>query len=251
MRARSLALLVAGLALALAACAQPTASPEPTAPPTAAPAQPTAEPAPAEEPTAVPVEAASPTEPAAEAASGGQLVWVLAAEGNEARYLVTEQLADLEFPNDAIGVTTSISGQIVIQANGAVVAEGSKFEVDLTTLASDRSMRDRFVQRETLQTSTFPLAEFVPTAVTGLPSPLPTSGEVTFQLTGDMIVHGVTRPTTWEVTGQVNGEEFAGTAKTNFTFADFGLTIPKVARVLSVEDNIRLEYAFRLVREAS
>ena len=250
-RARSLALLIAGLAIALAACAQPTASPQPAAPPTAAPAEPTAESAPAEEPTAEPVEQVSPTEPAAAAASGGQLVWVLATDGNEARFLVTEQLADLDFPNDAIGVTTAVSGQIVLQEDGAIVAEESKFAVDLTTLKSDRDMRDRFVQRETLQTSSFPLAEFVPTEVTGLPSPLPTSGEVTFQLTGDLIIHGVTRPTTWEITGQVNEGEFAGTAKTSFTFADFGLTIPKVARVLSVEDNIRLEYDFRLVREAS
>ena len=91
----------------------------------------------------------------------------------------------------------------------------------------------------------------MPTEAAGLPSPLPTSGEVTFQLTGNLIIHGVTRPTTWEVTGQVNEQEFTGIAKTNFTFADFGLTIPRVARVLSVEDNIRLEYDFLLVREAT
>jgi hypothetical protein len=30
-------------------------------------------------------------------------------------------------------------------------------------------------------------------------------------------------------------------AKTGFRFADFGLGIPRVASVLSVEDNIRLE----------
>lgn len=171
----------------------------------------------------------------------------LAGEGNLARFLVTEQLAGFDLPNDAVGTTSAITGQIVLASDGTINSAESKFVIDLTTLKTDQSMRDGFIQRNTLQTSTYPNAEFVVTQVTGLSSPLPTSGVVAFQLVGDLTVHGVTRPTTWEVTAEIVGQELVGIARTRFTFGDFGLTIPKVGRVLNIEDNIRLEYEFHLV----
>lgn len=235
--------MLAGLALAACAGAAPTSAP--TVAPTTAPLSATATPALLIEPTQAPIEPTSaPTETTAPAAE--QLRLGLAGEGNLARFLVTEQLVGFDLPNDAIGTTSDITGQIVLAADGTVVSDESKFVVDLTTLKTDQSMRDGFIQRNTLQTSTYPNAEFVVTGITGLASPLPTSGAVTFQLIGDLTIHGVTRPTTWEVTAEIVGQELIGLAKTNFTFGDFGLTIPKVGRVLSIEDNIRLEYEFRL-----
>lgn len=243
--------LLVGFSLILAACAEaaPTSAP-PSATPSSG-AQAAATTAPIVEPTQAKTEAPATTELPAPTESPtahteGQLRLGLAAEGNLARFLVTEQLAGFDLPNDAIGVTRDITGQIVLAADGSVVSDESKFVVDLTTLKSDSSMRDGFIQRNTLQTSTYPNAEFVVTQVTGLALPWPTSGAVAFQLIGELTVHGVTRPTTWEVTAEIVGQELVGTAKTNFTFGDFGLTIPKVGRVLSIEDNIRLEYEFRL-----
>jgi polyisoprenoid-binding protein YceI len=176
---------------------------------------------------------------------------VVAPDGNEARYVVREQLANVSLPGDAIGTTTDVTGMIVLTVDGKVVPEESRFVVDLRTLRSDADMRDNFIQRSTLETGRFPTAEFVPAEAIGLPSPLPTSGDVAFQLAGDLIVHGVTRPATWEVTAQVLGQELVGRASTSFTFGDFGMQVPRVARVLSIEDNIRLEYDFRLVLDAS
>jgi polyisoprenoid-binding protein YceI len=112
-------------------------------------------------------------------------------------------------------------------------------------------MRDNFIRRNTLETDRFPTAEFIPTEAVGLPSPLPTSGEVNFQLVGQLTVHGVTREATWDVTAQiVDDKTLAGTASTSFTFGEHGMTIPRVARVLSIEDHIQLEYDFRLVLES-
>ncbi|MCI0356842.1 MAG: YceI family protein, partial [Acidobacteria bacterium] len=86
----------------------------------------------------------------------------------------------------------------------------------------------------------------------GLPSPLPTTGEVKFQLVGELTVHGVTRTVTWEVTAQaVDGRELVGSAATSVTFADFGMTAPQVPVVLSVQENIGLELDFHLILDAS
>ncbi len=173
---------------------------------------------------------------------------VLAATGNEARYRVREQLAGVDFPNDAVGATSAITGEIVIGDNGEVIAERSKINVDLRTLKSARDRRDGFIQRRTLETENFPTAELVVTRITGLANPLPTTGQITVTLVGNLTVHGTTRGTTWQVTATASPEGYRGTARTEFTFADFELTKPRVASVLSVDDKIGLEFDFNFER---
>jgi len=231
-RKNYLALILPLIAGVLAACGAGPAAP--TAAPTAV----------ADLPTATP--AAQSTA----AATTGAIRFELTGEGNTARYRVREQLASLTLPSDAVGVTSDISGVLVLNADGtAIVSDESKFIVNLEGLQSDQSMRDRYVQSNILQTRTYPTVELVPKQIGGLDSPLTASGEVHFQLIGDLTVQGITRSTTWEVTGTAtDGRELTGTAATHFTFADFGLNQPRVPRVLSIEDNIQLELDFHFVR---
>ena len=179
------------------------------------------------------------------------LVLAFDLEATEARYRVREQLARLEFPNDAVGVTSSVAGSVVILGDGTVLPGRSRIEVDLASLESDQRRRDRYVRRNTLETDAYPSAVLVPTEVRGLDFPLPTEGERSFQLAGDLTVHGVTRRTVWDVVARFGPEALGGTATTSFTFADFGLEIPRVAMVLSVVDRITLELDFRLVLGAA
>jgi polyisoprenoid-binding protein YceI len=88
----------------------------------------------------------------------------------------------------------------------------------------------------------------VPTQATGIPAELPESGEVSFQLTGDLTIRDVTREVVWDVTGNLEGDVLTGQAATSFTFEDFNLTQPRVSMVLSVEDTIRLEMDFTMQR---
>jgi polyisoprenoid-binding protein YceI len=193
---------------------------------------------------------AGPMLPTAPSASAGVRL-VVAATGNEARYRVREQLANVSFPTDAVGSTTSLSGSLVLDDQGRVVPAGSKFTVDLTTLKSDRDRRDRFIQTRTLETAQFPTALLVPTELRGLPAPLPRSGRFTFTLVGDLTVHGVTKSTSWQVAAEAQNGGFSGTASTRVTFEDFGMSPPRVMVVLSVADSIGLEYDFRLVPDTA
>lgn len=189
---------------------------------------------------------------AAQSADGAEkasdaLRFTVAPEGNEARYRVREQLARVSFPSDAVGTTSGIEGGITIRPDGTVVREESRFLIDLASLRTDSDRRDNYVRRRTLDTATYPTAEFVPTELRGLSFPLPSSGEASFQVVGELTIRGVTRPATWDVTARFAEGEVAGLAKTQFTFEAFQLQKPRVASVLSVEDEIRLEYEFRLV----
>ena len=176
---------------------------------------------------------------------------VLAPEGNEARYRVRERIARLEFPSDAVGATNDLTGAMVLDEHGKVVAAESRFVVDLTTLKSDRNRRDRYLQRRTLETELYPTIELVPTDLPGLPFPLPESGAFSFELIGNLTLHGVTRQIGWQVAAEAKDGGFSGTARTSFTFDTFELTRPRMAMLLSVADTIRLEYDFRLIPDRS
>lgn len=174
---------------------------------------------------------------------------VIVPDKSEARYRVREQLANLSFPSDAVGSTNAITGTIVGKTDGTIVSDQSKFQVDLRTLKSDQAMRDGFISRSTLQINQYPYAIFVPTSAPGLPLTLPADGKVAFKLIGNLTIRDVTKPVTWDVQGTVNGNTAAGTATTSFTFEYFDLTRPNVARVLSIDDNIKLELDWTLQRQ--
>ena len=153
----------------------------------------------------------------------------------------------MDLPNDAIGATSDVSGGIAFDAAGNLVPGSSKFIVNVGALKSDKDRRDGYVRGRILETSQYPTVELTPTAIRGLTLPLPTSGNKTFQIVGDLTVHGVTKPTTWNVTASFDRGRVSGAAATSFLFSDFGLNQPRVPVVLSVADSIKLEYTFSLV----
>jgi polyisoprenoid-binding protein YceI len=229
----------------------PTSAPA-TAAPAAAPPPPT--------PAAKPTTAASGAQPTTAAAAqptaaaskpttapAGSIQLNLAPDGNRARFRVREQLARLSAPSDAVGATSEVTGSVGVGPNG-VVPEASKITVRMDSLATDQAMRDRFIKQTTLQTQRFPTAEFQPKEASGLPWPLPTSGEMSFQLTGDLTIHGVTQPKTWEIKAQFAPNEVTGSGTTSVTLDQFGMEKPRVASVLSIDDTVVLEIDFKAVQ---
>jgi polyisoprenoid-binding protein YceI len=184
----------------------------------------------------------------AQAQPAGAPVRYAVEDGSEVRYRVREQLAGLSFPNDAVGATRAVAGQIALDAQGRVVPGESRFTVDLRTLTSDEPRRDNYLRRNTLETERHPTAVLVPAELRGLPAPLPASGTLPFELVGDFTVRETTRRITWPATATFEGPAVRVQARTAFRFGDFGLGIPRVSVVLSVEDAIRLEADLRLRR---
>jgi polyisoprenoid-binding protein YceI len=186
---------------------------------------------------------------AEKAPAGVPMRFRVGATGNEARYRVRELLAAATVENDAVGATTALTGGLMIDASGKVDTAASKWTVDLTTLKSDRSMRDRYVQGRTLETAKFPTAALVITEIKGLPAVLPDSATLTLTLLGQFTVHGVTKPTSWDVTATVVGDHISGTATTHLKFAEYNMALPSVPVLANLVDDIKIEYDFHLIRE--
>jgi polyisoprenoid-binding protein YceI len=166
------------------------------------------------------------------------------ASGTNASYRVREQLVGVNFPNDAVGTSTAVTGMIVFNKDGSIDSGQSKLTFDLRTLKSDQPMRDGFIQRKTLETGKYPLAVFVPKTIAGMPNPL--GSQFGFELSGDMTIHGQTAPLTWQGIATVDPRSglVAGRATTDFKFETFGMQPPKIFRVMSVNDNIELAVEF-------
>lgn len=171
----------------------------------------------------------------------------VAPQGNEARYRVRERLAALDFPNDAVGRTSAIQGRVVVRPDGSVDRDASRIVIDMASLQSDQDRRDNFLRRNTLETDGHPTLILIPIALRGLPNPLPTAGDHNFLLVAEMVLKGEAHPTTWEVQATFVDGAVLGRASTILTFDGLGLEKPRVRSVLSVADDIRLEYDFRLV----
>lgn len=169
-------------------------------------------------------------------------------DGSSASYRVTEQFVGINFPSDAVGTSSTVAGSLVIAADGSI-SPGSKLTIDLRNLKSDQDQRDGFVRNRVLETKEYPFAEFVPIKIQGLPVMIPTQGQTGFELTGNMTIHGVTKEVTFQGITTFNRDStVAGRAKTTFTFDTFGLTKPKIARLMSVDDKIELEIMFKFKR---
>jgi len=124
---------------------------------------------------------------------------------------------------EAVGRTEDVTGTMTI--SGTTVEEAS-FEVDLTTLESDESLRDGQVQGRILETGQFPTATFELTEPLDL-GEVPADGEpVSVEATGDFTIHGVTQSVTFTIDAQVDGDTIAANGLVAMTWADFGIGDP-------------------------
>jgi polyisoprenoid-binding protein YceI len=185
-----------------------------------------------------------PSSRAATTGPAGLLHFVVAPTGNEGRYRVREMLFGHDFPNDAIGKTTDITGGMTVDpTSGKIVGDGSQITINVASMKSDQPRRDKVLRTQAMETDKFPTVVLVPKSFVGLTAK-PGSAPMTFDFISDMTVHGTTRSIKWSVTAHSEGDDIFGTANTAFTFDDFNVTKPHTAMALSVEDTIKLEYDF-------
>ena len=189
--------------------------------------------------------ATTPTQTAAARrdTTAGPITWTIDTS-SKATIRVRETLVRVQAPSDAVLTVSGATGTFTLNADGTF-ASGSKISVDMNTITSDERDRDSTIKRSPLEVSRFPRAELAPTRASGLTLPLAASGDLTFTLTGDMTIHGVTKTVTFDVKATRTGTRLVATATANpaWTFGDFGMRVPTSFNVVSLVDEIRLEFS--------
>ncbi|SRR5258707_205708 len=177
------------------------------------------------------------------AASSLQTFKIVSAQST-ASYSVYEDLIFQNKPNnDAVGSTHSVTGNFQISTGTSPQVTGMTIKIDLRTLQSDSSMRDRHMQ-DSLDTTDYPYATFVSVSTQGLPATYTDGQTVSFKLLGNLTMHGKTNGETFTVQGKVSGNTITGTANTTIYMTDFGIQPPDLANIAIVQNKTVISLAF-------
>lgn len=234
------------LILALSAC---TAAPTQT--PTAA-NLPTSTVAPAPTATSLSADPTPTAQPEAQmpVTSTGMVELVLVPEESSAQYSVEETfLNENNRLATAVGTTSQLSGSLQFDPANPTQIKFGEFTVDISTLATDSSRRDNAIRTRWLESSTFPLAKFTVTSLSGFPEGPQEGQPFSFQMTGDLAIREATLPVTWDVTATYQDGKLTGQATTFIMMADWGVTPPNIAGVLIVKDGVTLTLDFTFVQQ--
>jgi polyisoprenoid-binding protein YceI len=190
--------------------------------------------------------------PAAGAAAQTALQrFVIQAGDSSVTYRVNETLFNQgNRLNTAVGVTTAVRGEIMVDRARPANSRIGTITVDISQFKSDSQRRDNMIRQNWLESAKFPNAEFTPTEIKGLPETYQEGREVAVQITGNLKIRDVTRPTTWASTIRLDGNILIVTGATTIKMTDFGFDPPSILGILRAENEARLEFKF-VARPAS
>jgi polyisoprenoid-binding protein YceI len=181
---------------------------------------------------------------AAEAA--GLTVFRIIPDQSEARFLIDEILAGS--PKTVVGVTTAVSGEISGEFGSPQQVVVGPILVDLSTLVTDNNFRNRAIRDAILQTGieSNRFASFQLTGIDGLPAEVVLGTAYDLSLSGDLTIHGVTRPVTFAaVVTPVSETRLEGSASVLLPIRDFDIEILRLPpQVASVGEVVTLEIDF-------
>ena len=171
--------------------------------------------------------------------------WTLSSQGESfVGYRVREELASIGFKT-AVGRTPTVDATVVIEGDQVV---STTIVANMQDLDSDDSRRDGQLQRQAIETNTFPTSTFELTEPITLPEGLTTGEVVEVTATGNLTLHGVTREVEVPMEATVVGEIIIVIGSLPILFADYDIERPTSAAVLSVEDNGIMELQINLIR---
>jgi polyisoprenoid-binding protein YceI len=157
---------------------------------------------------------------------------------------ITEHIGPIPV-HEAVMEGDVVSGGFAFEPAGRF-STCSAMTADLRRLRSTDSIpgedvrkRDERVHGDFLETRRYPHAVLGLSAVTGIPHPLPARGEWNATITGELTLHGRTRPVEWSVRATRDEVSLGATATTSVVFEDFNIERP--VQFLSLDERIRIE----------
>ena len=145
---------------------------------------------------------------------------------------------------EGVGRTSDVTGSLVIANNEATSAE---FSVDMTTIKSDSSRRDRQVNNRILDTATFPTATFALNDPIALTPEALAGSDFTANTTGTLTLRGVTKTVPVALTARLVDNVIEVNGSIEIVFAEWQIPDPSVSAIV-VEDRGLLEFLIRFSR---
>jgi polyisoprenoid-binding protein YceI len=177
--------------------------------------------------------------------SGKNLLYRISQEGSEVRFNIDETLSGSRIT--VVGVTDQVAGDIIIDFDNPSSSRLGVIRINVRTLRTDQDFRNIALRSDILESARdeYEFAEFHPVSINSLPDTVAIGDDLVFQITGDLVVHGVTQAATFETNITLVAEDrIEGYATATILYSDFNISIPSVPRVADVSDEVILEIDF-------
>lgn len=159
------------------------------------------------------------------------------------RFIIGEVLRGED--NLVVGITNQVAGQIVLNIEDPSTSQVGTILVNARTFATDSSFRDRAIKNKILVTDTYEFVTFTPTEIKGWPETIVVGDLIELRIVGDLTILDTTMEVTFFLTVTLVSEtRLEGSGFTSVPFADFGIFIPEVPSVTTVDDDVLLEIDF-------
>ena len=165
---------------------------------------------------------------------------------SEASFTLEEDLRGVR--TTVIGSTGEVGGSFMVDLANPAESSIGTIVINARTLETDNSFRNRALRSQILRSAQdeHEFIVFEPRELSNWSAESAAVGDrLTFDVTGDLTVAGVTRSVTFTAAVALNSEtQISGSATVNLLHADFGLVIPDVPSVANVTDDVDLKLEF-------
>ncbi len=182
---------------------------------------------------------------------GGFQYFSIVGQESRVRFMLNEELRGQ--PVRVVAETDQVAGCIYIDAANPQNTILAPIEINVRTLETDSENRNRAIRSQILESAKdeYEFTQFVPTAISGLPSAVTIGQAFTFQVTGDLKLRDITNSVTFEITvTPINETRIEGKGTAQVTRDEYDLNIPSVPGVANVSDEVDLEIEFVAIEDA-
>ena len=182
----------------------------------------------------------------AQAPASAPVEFSIVAAESEASFTLEEDLRGVR--TTVVGATTEVGGRILVDLADPSASTIGTILINARTLETDNSFRNRALRSQILRSAQdeHEFIVFQPGTLGNFSADSVAVGEtISFEVTGDLTVVGVTRSVTFSAAVTLDSEtQLSGSATVNLLHADFGLVIPDVPSVANVTDDVDLKLEF-------
>jgi polyisoprenoid-binding protein YceI len=181
--------------------------------------------------------------------------WDVVAADSTASLAITETIGGVA-DHTAQGELTGVAGTVTVTGDQVTDAEVT---VDMTTLeftdappGFDVANRANAMREQGLETDAFPEATFVLSAPIDLPADVEGGTTVQATATGDLTLHGVSKPVTFAIDVVASGDTFQITPSefVPVVLADFGISVDAPGFVADISDEGSFDFELVLQQAA-
>lgn len=172
--------------------------------------------------------------------------FAIVASESQATFTLQEDLRGVR--TTVVGATSEVGGSIMVDMRDPAASSIGDIIINARTLETDNNFRNRAIRSQILRSAQdeFEFIVFEPRQLSNFSSDMASVGDtISFDVSGDLSVAGVTRSETFSVEVTLDSEEqISGRATVQVLRGDYGLTIPDVPGVANVTDEVDLALEF-------